>query len=193
MGEKKKRRRRRNRRAEAAISLALGTLCALMLGALFYGVMAYQGGDEDVLRAARLAQEPLATAAPLSQGVDMRSLFPGRLMALGAGTLEDERAEDVRMGGATCRVVTRTYALGEGVQAQLVSAYPAAYAERMAAEGYEPALVTGFALAGLSAVYAHRDGQGMVMARDGECVYMLLLGDDQSLAYSLSAGAALEE
>ncbi len=191
MGSTKKKRKRRNRLAEEIVALVLGTVFALMLGAIFYGVMAYQSADDEVLREAEAAQAPMPTAAPLAQGVDMAGLFPGQLMALGAGTLTGERAEDVRVGGEVCRAVTRTYALGEGVEVELVSAYPAAYAERMAAEGYVPQLVTGFAMAGLSGVYAAKDGQGMLMARDGDCVYMLLMEDDQSLAYSLGAGATL--
>lgn len=194
MGEKKKKRARKSRTAEKIITGAVGTVCALVLGAIFYGVMAYQSGDEDMIRAARMAGEGQATPAPLAQGADMRSLFPGRLMALGAGTLENERAEDVRMGGEVCRVVTRTYRLSDELTCEAVSACPAAYAERMAAEGYAPALVTGFAIAELDAVYAAKEASGMVMARDGGCVYMLLLpADDQTLAYTIAAGAVLEQ
>ena len=72
-----------------ALAALLGVVCALILCALFYGTMVYQ-----------LAGESGEDAAPA-----------GGTLALSAGTLEDESRQNIRMGGKTCDVLTRTYRL----------------------------------------------------------------------------------
>lgn len=86
-----------------ALAALLGVVCALILCALFYGTMVYQ-----------LAGESREDAAPA-----------GGTLALSAGTLEDESRQNIRMGGKTCDVLTRTYRLEGGAQVQAVTASPA--------------------------------------------------------------------
>lgn len=107
-----------------ALAALLGVVCALILCALFYGTMVYQ-----------LAGESGGDAAPA-----------GGTLALSAGTLEDESRQNIRMGGKTCDVLTRTYRLEGGAQVQAVTASPAAYIERMKEEGWQAQLITGFAI-----------------------------------------------
>lgn len=85
-----------------ALAALLGVVCALILCALFYGTMVYQ-----------LAGESEEDAAPA-----------GGTLALSAGTLEDESRQNIRMGGKTCDVLTRTYRLEGGAQVQAVTASP---------------------------------------------------------------------
>ena len=96
-----------------ALAALLGVVCALILCVLFYGTMVYQ-----------LAGESGGDAAPA-----------GGTLALSAGTLEDESRQNIRMGGKTCDVLTRTYRLEGGAQGQAVTASPAAYIERMKKAG----------------------------------------------------------
>lgn len=174
-----------------AISLLIGIACALALGAIFYGAMAYQlAGGED--GGARQTQAVQATPAPLAQGADAAAMYPGALLTLSDAQLVNETAEDVRMGGTLCRVATRTYTLEDGTQAEAVSAYPGAYLERLSQEGFTPQLITGFVLARLDAAYAVRGQEGMLVARDGERVYMIRCAADEQLAYALGAAAYLE-
>lgn len=175
-----------------AIAALIGLACALVLGGVFYAAMAYQlagGGGEADASAALSAASP----APLAPGMTAAQLYPGALMALDGAHLLSERAQDIGMGGAVCRAVTRVYALEDGRQAEAVSAYPAAYLERMAQEGYEPQLITGFMLAGMDAVYALSGGGSVLYARDGECVYAVFAPADEQAAYALGASAYLEE
>ena len=111
-----------------ALAALLGVVCALILCALFYGTMVYQ-----------LAGESGEDAAPA-----------GGTLALSAGTLEDESRQNIRMGGKTCDVLTRTYRLEGGAQVQAVTASPAAYIGRMKEEGWQAPLITGCAIGPLT-------------------------------------------
>lgn len=186
--------RKKKKRALAGVLTGLvGLICAAILGALFYGTMVYQlAGETDAQAAARAQARVLGTPIPLEQGVDVRSLFPGALLALGEGTLIEEQAQDARMGGRTCRVITRIYALADGTQARAVSATPAAYLERLSEEGWQPQLITGFVIGELDAVYALRGDECMLAARDGELVYMIEAQTSEQAAYALGAMAYLE-
>lgn len=169
----------------------LGLCCALVLGGVFYAAMAYQlaGGVETATPAAWKAETP----APLMQGMTAAQLYPGALMAIEGMQLVFEQAQDVEIGGTLCRAVTRVYAMEDGRQAEAVSAYPAAYLYRMAQEGYEPQLITGFVLAGMDAVYALSGDRCALYARDGECVYAVFAPAEEQAAYALGAAAYLEE
>ncbi|HIU16762.1 MAG TPA: hypothetical protein IAC49_09905 [Candidatus Ventricola intestinavium] len=174
------------------MTAALGLMCALLMGAVFYATMVYQlaGEEEDAGTPARA----LATPAPLAQGADgeIGGLFPGGLLALGSGTLVSQQAQDVDMGGALCRVITRTYTLADGSQALAVSATPAAYLERLSAENWRAQLITGFVVSGLDAVYALSGQRGMLSARDGDFVYMIEADANEQALYALGASAYLE-
>ncbi len=172
------------------VSFALGVACALVLSALFYGAMAYQLAGEETTATKEGA--PRVTAAPLVQGVGATLLYPGALLGLADAQLTGETAQDAQMGGATCRVMTRSYRLADGETVQAVSAYPAAYLEWMAQNGYVSQLVTGFTLAGMDAVYAVGDDGALLCAGEGDCVYMLLAPVDEQRIYALGAAAYLE-
>ena len=145
-----------------ALSMALGFVCALVLGALFYGTMLYQLSAQD---AGRTIEEHV-TPAPLDAQASAAQLFPGPLLSLGA-ELKEERAADETFGGQICRVIYRTYALEDGSEALALSAAPAAYFERLSREGFKPELITGFTLAGLDAVCYTLGGQKLLAAREG--------------------------
>ncbi len=163
-----------------AFSMLLGFICALVLGALFYGAMVYQlGGD---------VQDTLTGQASVQ--AEERAGFSGRRLAL-AGELTGEDVRDVLVDDVICRVVTRTYRVGEGT-ATAVSASPAAYLTRLAQEGFVPQLITGFSLAGLDAVCEMKDGRRLLVAREGENVYLLEAQADEQTLYALGAGASLE-
>ena len=184
---------RRNKRGfslGSVISLLFGLCCALVLGGMFYAAMAYQLAGSSAQRAEAPA---FGTPAPLAQGQLAKEMFPGALMALEGMQLVSEQAQDVQAGGRTCRAVTRVYEAEDGTQAEAVSAYPAAYLERIAQEGFEPQLITGFTLAGFDAVYALSGGRCALYARDGECAYLLFAPADEQAAYALGAAAYLEE
>ena len=119
-------------------------------------------------------------------------MYPGALLALADAQLTQEQAQDMTAGGQTCRVITRTYALSGGGEAKAVSAYPGAYLERLADEGYAAQLITGFSLAGMDAVYMLGGDRALLAARDGECVYLLETKADEQTVYALGAAAYLE-
>lgn len=153
-----------------ALAALLGVVCALILCALFYGTMVYQ-----------LAGESGGDAAPA-----------GGTLALSAGTLEDESRQNIRMGGKTCDVLTRTYRLEGGAQVQAVTASPAAYIERMKEEGWQAQLITGFAIGPLDAIYAVSGESAMLCAQSGQTVYMILAQADENALYALGADAVFE-
>lgn len=183
MSAKKKR-----SRLLGGLTAVLGFACALVLGALFYGSMVYQHAGERPAEGARLTQTP----APLLAAADAAAQFPGAALALSEGTLIRETAEDVRVGGEVCRVLTRTYQLSDGTQARAVSAAPAAYLEWLPREGFAPQLITGFIVAGMDAVCEARGEETALAARDGDFVYLILATAQEQAMYALGAGASLE-
>ena len=96
------------------------------------------------------------------------------------------------MGGQTCRVVTRSYTLADGSTARALSATPAAYLERLSAEGVQMQLITGFVVAGMDAVYALENGTAVLAARDGDFVYLIEAETNEQALYALGAAASLE-
>lgn len=174
-----------------AISLLIGLVCALILCCMFYAAMAYQLAGRETQQTD--AQPGAASPAPLAAGQPAAALFPGALMALEQGAPESEHAADVKMGGEVCRVFTRVYTLDSGDQVEAVSAYPAAYLERMAQEGYAPQLISGFVLAGMDAVYALSGDRCALYTRSGDCVYALFAPAGEEAAYALGVSAYLEE
>ena len=164
-----KAKKKRNRLVGTLVTL-LGAVCALILCAVFYGTMVYQLAGETG------EETPAATGT----------------LALNAGTPVDESRESVRMGGKICDVLTRTYQLEDGTQAQAVTAGPAAYIERLKAEDWQAQLITGFAIGSLDAVYAVSGEKAMLCARSGDRVYMILAQADESALYALGANAFFE-
>jgi len=154
-----------------AIAAILGLACALVLGFVFYGAMAYQLLDD---------------------GGGRQAAYEGARLALTGAQLVSEQTVSAAYGGENCTVLMRTYALDGGVQVEAITAQPAAYVERLSAEGYTPQLITGFVLAGLDAVYALRGGDALLCARSGDTVFMLRAAADEQTVYSLGAGAVLE-
>ena len=156
----------------SAIELIIGLTCALIMGAVFYGAMAYQlsGGMEP--------EAPAATG-------DALLTLPGAQMRFEQTVLQE-------MGGETCTVTVRRYYMDGGLEIEAVSASPAAYIERLAREGWTAQLVTGFSLAGLDAVYSVRGGEGMLCCRGGERIYMLRAAADERTLYTLGTSARLE-
>ena len=179
--------RRKKNRAAGALTVLLGFVCALILGALFYGTMVYQlAGGEDAAPAQAGTAQP-GTGAQVS-GV----AFPGRLLALGEGVLTDEQAAEETVEGVRCTVVMRVYELGDGTRVSAVSASPAAYMARLAELGYVPQLVTGFAMADLSAVCEARGQELLLAAREGDCVYFIAAEASEQAMAALGASAVLE-
>lgn len=178
--------KRKKRGAARLFSALLGFVCALILGALFYGTMAYQLAGEEGAKERTAAVSP----ASLEPGKSAKELFPGQLLSLDAQLVE-ERARDIAYGGETCREVVRVYEVS-GLRVTAVSAAPSAYLARLAAEGFAPQLVTGFSLAGLDAVYERQGETGLLAAQDGGFVYLLLAQADEQTLYALGAGAVLE-
>ena len=156
-----------------AVGALVGLACALMLGALFYGAMAYQLSGEPAQR----NQEPGSESG---------------LLALPGAQLLSEQTTNEEMGGEICRVTTRVYRLDDGVEVQAVSATPAAYIERLSAEKWTAQLVTGFSLAGMDAVYSVRGGEGMLSCRAGERIYMLCAAAQEQTLYTLGTQAVIE-
>lgn len=174
----------------SAISALLGLACALVLGGMFYAAMAYQLSGDDLPAQQSAAAQP--SPAPFAPGMTAAQLFPGALLGLEGMQPVSERAQDVQMGGRICRVITRSYALEGGGEAEVISAYPAAYLYRMAQEGYTPQLITGFVLAGMDAVYALKEERCALYAREGDCVYAVFMPAGEQEAYALGAAAYLE-
>lgn len=170
----------------------IGLTCALVLGAVFYGAMVYQLTGEQAQASVHVSA-PSASPAPLAPGLSSAALYPGALLALSDAQLTGERAQDIACGGENCRVIERSYALPSGLKVQAVSAYPAAYLEKMALDGYAPQLITGFSLAGMDAVYALRGGEAALCAREGDYIYMLLAQADDQAMYALGVSAYLEQ
>lgn len=152
------------------VSMLLGFVCAVVLGAVFYGTMVYQ-----------LAGESGAQRQNLS-GV----------LALDAVPEKEETLEEI-FGGEVCSVVKRTYVLDGGLHVQAVTASPAIYFERIAQEGFVPQLVTGFSLAGMDAILQRNGETGLLAAGNGERAYLLIADADDQTLYALGAGALLEE
>lgn len=184
---------RRKKRALTGILMGLvGLLCALLLGALFYGMMVYQlagidGGAED---GALLTE---GTPAPLEEGLPVQALFPGVLLALDPSMAQQTgiTAQDVTVSGQVCRVITISYALEGGGTARAISATPEMYLGRLSDGGVQMQLMTGFVLAGLDALYAVQDGARMLAVRYGGCVYVLEAEADEQTLYELGAASAL--
>ena len=153
----------------------LGLFCALVLGGVFYGAMAYQLLGEEQLAAARVQ--------PASEGA---------LLAIADAQLLSEQTEQLEMGGETCTVTVRVYEAQDGCRIEAVSASPAAYIERLSQEGWTPQLVTGYTLAGMEAVCSRRGEECMLSARADDRIYMLRAAMDEQALYTLGAGAALE-
>lgn len=155
----------------------LGALCALVLSVVFYGTMVYQLADQTQASAQR------------TQSVTAADGYPARTLSIEGMTLLEEKKETVRMGGAECHIVTRVYAAENGLRAAAVSAVPAAYIERLSAEGWQAQLVTGFAIGETDAVYARSGENAMLCARDGETVYMIIAQADEQTLYALGVDA----
>lgn len=178
--------KRKGSRLAGALTALLGFVCALILGALFYGTMVYQFAGEDGQAETGEAAEQAVTQ------VDGLT-FPGQLLALSEGELTDEQAAQETVDGVHCAVVTRTYTLADGTQVFAVSASSTAYMARLAEAGYTPQLVTGFSVAGLSAVCEARGQEMALAARDGECVYLIAAQASEQTMYALGASSLLEE
>ena len=157
---------------KSVIGELIGLACALVLGAAFFCVMAYQLADGK------------PEAAEHAQGAALLALADVELVAEQT-TLQD-------MGAESCTVTTRLYRTGDGLEIETVSASPAAYVQRLSQEQWTAQLVTGFTLAGLDAVYSVRAEEGMLSARDGDRIYMLRAPVDEHALYVLGAGAYLE-
>ena len=158
---------------QSAIGLLIGTACAAVLFAAFYGTMAYQLAGEK------------RQAAPAAGGQNA-------LLSVSGAQLIGEQTVLQEMGGETCTVCVRLYRSGDGLEIEAVSASPAAYIERLAREKWTAQLMTGFTLAGMEAVYSVRGGEGMLSAREGERIYMLRAAADERTLYALGADARLE-
>jgi len=155
-----------------AIAALLGTACALVLGFVFYGAMAYQLLDEEG------TEQPAAHA-------DSR-------LALTGAQLVSEQTVVSKYGAEDCTALVRSYVLADGTKAEAITAKPAAYIERLSEEGYAPQPVTGYTLAGIDAVYALRDGAAALCARAGDTIFMLRVNADERAVYTLGTGAYLE-
>lgn len=178
--------KRKRSRVAGALAALLGFVCALILGALFYGTMVYQlAGEED---AGPVREEAQPDSGAQAGGV----AFPGRLLALGEGELTQEHTAEETVDGVRCTVVERVYTLGDGTRVSAVSASPAAYMARLAELGYVPQLVTGFALAELGAVCEARGQERLLAAREGDCVYFIAAEASEQTMLALGASATLE-
>lgn len=165
--------KKRKSRLTGALMALLGAACALILCAVFYGTMVYQLADR-------------------TDGAQAKQAEPAKTLALGSGEMESESRERVQMGGKLCDVLTRTYLLADGTRAQAITASPAAYIERMKQEGWQAQLVTGFVLGEEEAVYALRGSEGMLAARSGDAVYMLISAAQEQELYALGSQAKIE-
>ena len=157
----------------SAIAWILGLGCALVLGFVFYGAMAYQLLDKDTAAQASSVQE-------------------GAKLTLSGAQLLSEQTVVSQYGGESCTATVRSYDLGGGEKAEAITARPAAYIERLSEDGYSPQLITGFSLAGLEAVYALRGEEALLCSRSGDTVFMLRARADEQTVYALGAGSYLE-
>lgn len=158
-----------------AIGLLIGLACALVLAAVFYGAMAYQLADGALESAQAIAVQEA-----------------GALLALSDAQLVSEGTRQQEIEDVLCTVTTRTYRTDTGVEAEAVSASPAAYIARLSDEGWTAQLITCFTLAGMDAVYSLRGDEALLAAREGDWVYMLRAEADEQTMYALGAGAYLE-
>ena len=158
----------------SVVAALMGTACALVLGFVFYGAMAYQLLDDD------------GTAQNAAVSGDNRRL------ALSGAQMVSEQTMISEYGGERCEAQIRMYALDDGSSAEAITAAPAAYIERLSEEGYETQLITGYVLAGMEAIYAVRGNEAMLCARAGDTVFMLRTDAGEQMTYSLGAGAYLE-
>ena len=156
----------------SANTALMGTACALVLGFVFYGAMAYQLLEKDG-KATIQADE-------------------AQTLVLSGAQLVSEQTGSCEYAGESCTALVRSYLLGSGEKAEAITARPAAYIERLSEEGYVPQLITGFVLAEMDAVYAVRGDEAMLCARAGDTVFMLRAAADEQTVYSLGAGAELE-
>ncbi len=168
-----KRLKKRGNRLLGAISMLLGLCCALVMGGVFYGAMAYQLADGVQLTGQTAPQEA------------------GALLALSGAEMLEEQTGILVCGGRECRVTTRTYALEDGLRAQAITATPAAYIEMLSEEGFAAQLITGFTLAGISAVYNVRGEEAILSAREGEWIFMIRAAADEQTMYALGTAAYL--
>ncbi len=157
------------------MELLFGLACALVMGAIFYGAMAYQLSDDS-------GKEFSAVA----------SAYTDALLTLPGAQMISEQTFQQEMGGEVCTVAMRIYRADDGIEIEAVSAEPAAYIERLAKEGWTPQPVTGFSLAGQDAIYSVRGEEGMLSCRSGDRVYMLRAAADEQALYTLGANAQLE-
>ena len=158
-----------------AAGVVVGLACALALAAVFYGAMAYQlAGERE-----QGAQQEAAAGE-------------NALLAISDAQLISEQTASEEIGGALCTVTTRVYRTQDGLEIEAVSASPAAYIERLAAQKWTAQLITGFTLAGLDALYSVRGEESLLSARDGERVYMLRCAADEQTLYALGALAYFE-
>lgn len=172
-------------------SVLAWTLLAAACVCTFY-LVAVMGEAPELERAAQGAAQ---TAAPLSKpraldgGVSVQNAaayFPAELLSLPLEEPLSAAAEDVKVGTATCRVVTLTYAARGGVPVRCVSAWPAAYLTTLPHAGYAPDAVSGMRLRGLDAVHlSGENGEGALVARAGDVVYALFGPDEQTALYAL--------
>ena len=186
---------KRKKHALSGVFVGLvGLLCALVLGALFYGTMVYQlAGEEGEQQ--RAQAHAAATPAPIAEGTPVEALFPGALLALDPAYAQETgaAAQDVRVGGAVCRVVTRSYTLADGSTARALSATPAAYLERLTGSGVQMQLITGYVLADMDALCVVEGATSILAARDGDFIYMIETEAGDSALYALGASAVLEQ
>ena len=186
---------KRKKHALSGVFVGLvGLLCALVLGALFYGTMVYQlAGEEGEQQ--RAQAHAAATPAPIAEGTPGEALFPGALLALDPACAQETgaAAQDVRVGGAVCRVVTRSYTLADGSTARALSATPAAYLERLTGSGVQMQLITGYVLADMDALCVVEGATSILAARDGDFIYMIETEAGGQTLYALGAAAVLEQ
>jgi len=155
---------------EKTIPALIGLACALVVCAVFYAAMVYQLLDKG----------------------DRQPQEAGGVLALSDAQMTEEETQSVSFGGQACTAVVRSYDFADGRRAEAITAQPAAYMERISQEGWTPQLITGFVLAGMDAVYALREEECLLAARQGDTVYMVRVQADEQQAYALGAGAYLE-
>ena len=130
---------------------------------------------------------PLDFRGPESFADTLASLAKAVMASGGAA------AQDVRVGGAVCRVVTRSYTLADGSTARALSATPAAYLERLTGSGVQMQLITGYVLADMDALCVVEGATSILAARDGDFIYMIETEAGDSALYALGAAAVLEQ